>query len=66
MPYDKAFQEAQQSYYEAHDFTGRIPAFDAGKYTPAQMAVYLKAKTFFSQAWVKLLPDIGNKRWITR
>ena len=47
--------------YEAHDFTGRIPAFDAGKYTPAQTAVYLKAKTFFSQAWVKLLPDIGNK-----
>ena len=31
MPYDKAFQEALQSYYEAHDFTGRIPAFDAGK-----------------------------------
>lgn len=62
MPYDKAFQEALQSYYESHDFTGRIPAFDAGKYTPAQTAVYLKAKTFFSQAWVKLLPDIGNKR----
>ncbi len=62
MLYDKTFQEALQSYYEVHDFTGRFPAFDAGNYTPAQTAIYLKAKTFFSQAWVKLLPDIGNKR----
>lgn len=62
MLYNKAFQEALQSYYESHDFTGKIPAFDAGKYTPAQTAVYLKAKNFFSQAWLKLLPDIGNKR----
>ena len=37
MPYDKETQDRLQAYYETHDFTGSIPAFDDKKYTPAQL-----------------------------
>ena len=37
MPYDKKTQDTLQAYYETHDFTGSIPAFDDKKYTPAQL-----------------------------
>ena len=37
MPYDKKTRDALQAYYETHDFTGNIPAFDDKKYTPAQL-----------------------------
>lgn len=37
MPYDKETRDALQAYYETHDFTGNIPAFDDKKYTPAQL-----------------------------
>ena len=36
MPYDKETRDALQAYYETHDFTGNIPAFDDKK-TPAQL-----------------------------
>ena len=62
MPYDKKTREAPQAYYETHDFTGNIPAFDDKKYTPAQLQIYAKAKKFFAQSWLKLLPATGNKR----
>ena len=62
MPYDKKTREALQTYYETHDFTGSIPAFDDKKYTPAQLQIYAKAKKFFAQSWLKLLPQTGNKR----
>ena len=62
MPYDKEMRDALQAYYEAHDFTGNIPAFDDKKYTPAQLQIYAKAKKFFAQSWLKLLPETGNKR----
>ena len=32
------------------------------KYTPAQLRIYGKAKKFFAQSWLKLLPETGNKR----
>ena len=62
MPYDKETRDALQVYYETHDFTGSIPAFDDKKYTPAQLQIYAKAKKFFAQSWLKLLPETGNKR----
>ena len=62
MPYDKETRDALQAYYETHDFTGSIPAFDDKKYTPAQLQIYAKAKKFFAQSWLKLLPEMGNKR----
>ena len=62
MPYDKETQDALQAYYETHDFTGSIPAFDDKKYTPAQLQIYAKAKKFFAQSWLKLFPETGNKR----
>ena len=62
MPYDKKTRDALQTYYETHDFTGSIPAFDDKKYTPAQLQIYAKAKKFFAQSWLKLLPETGNKR----
>ena len=62
MPYDKEMRDALQAYYEAHDFTGNIPAFDDKRYTPAQLQIYAKAKKFFAQSWLKLLPETGNKR----
>lgn len=62
MPYDKETRDALQAYYEMHDFTGNIPAFDDKRYTPAQLQIYAKAKKFFAQSWLKLLPDTGNKR----
>lgn len=62
MPYDKETRDALQAYYETHDFTGSIPAFDDKKYTPAQLRIYGKAKKFFAQSWLKLLPETGNKR----
>ena len=31
MPYDKNTRDALQAYYETHDFTGNIPAFDDKK-----------------------------------
>lgn len=62
MPYDKETRDALQAYYETHDFTGNIPAFDDKKYTPAQLRIYGKAKKFFAQSWLKLLPETGNKR----
>ena len=62
MPYDKKTRDALQAYYETHDFTGSIPAFDDKKYTPAQLQIYAKAKKFFAQSWLKLLPETGNKR----
>ena len=37
MPYDKETRDALQVYYETHDFTGSITAFDDKKYTPAQL-----------------------------
>ena len=37
MPYDQKTRDALQAYYETHDFTGNIPAFDDKKYTPAQL-----------------------------
>lgn len=37
MPYDKETRDVLQAYYETHDFTGSIPAFDDKKYTPAQL-----------------------------
>ena len=37
MPYDKKTRDALRAYYETHDFTGSIPAFDDKKYTPAQL-----------------------------
>ena len=37
MPYDKKTRDALQAYYQTHDFTGNIPAFDDKKYTPAQL-----------------------------
>ena len=37
MLYDKETQDRLQAYYETHDFTGNIPAFDDKKYTPAQL-----------------------------
>lgn len=49
MPYDKETRDALQAYYETHDFTGSIPAFDDKKYTPAQLRIYAKAKKFFAQ-----------------
>ena len=33
MPYDKNTRDALQAYYETHDFTGNIPAFDDKEYT---------------------------------
>ena len=30
MPYDKEAWGALQAYYETHDFTGNIPAFETG------------------------------------
>ena len=62
MPYDKETRDALHAYYETHDFTGSIPAFDDKKYTPAQLRIYGKAKKFFAQSWLKLLPETGNKR----
>ena len=62
MPYDKETRDALQAYYETHDFTGSIPAFDDKKYTPAQLQIYAKAKKFFAQSWLKFLPETGNKR----
>ena len=62
MPYDKETRDALQAYYETHDFTGSIPAFDDKKYTTAQLQIYAKAKKFFAQSWLKLLPKTGNKR----
>lgn len=62
MPYDKETRDALQAYYEMHDFTGNIPAFDDKRYTPAQLQIYAKAKKFFAQSWLKLLPETGNKR----
>lgn len=62
MPYDKKTRDALQTYCETHDFTGNIPAFDDKKYTPAQLRIYAKAKKFFAQSWLKLLPETGNKR----
>ena len=62
MPYDKETRDALQAYYETHDFTGSIPAFDDKKYTAAQLQIYAKAKKFFAQSWLKLLPETGNKR----
>lgn len=62
MPYDKKTWDALQAYYEMHDFTGNIPAFDDKRYTPAQLQIYAKAKKFFAQSWLKLLPETGNKR----
>lgn len=44
MPYDKETRDALQAYYETHDFTGSIPAFDDKNYTPAQ----LKLRVFIS------------------
>ena len=52
MPYDKETRDALQAYCEMHDFTGNIPA-----YTPAQLQMYAKAKKFFAQLWLKLLPE---------
>ena len=49
MPYDKETRDALQAYYETHDFTGNILAFDDKKYTPAQLQIYAKAKKFFAQ-----------------
>lgn len=37
MPYDKETRDALQAYYETHDFTENILAFDDKKYTPAQL-----------------------------
>ena len=34
MPYDKKTRDALQAYYETHDFTGNIPAFDDKKIRP--------------------------------
>ena len=62
MPYDKETRDALQAYYETHDFTGNIHAFDDKKYTPAQLQIYAKAKKFFAQSWLKFLPETGNKR----
>ena len=62
MLYDKETQDRLQAYYETHDFTGSLPAFDDKKYTPAQLRIYAKAKKFFAQSWLKLLPETGNKR----
>ena len=62
MPYDKETRDTLQAYYETHDFTGNIPAFDDKKHTPAQLQIYAKAKKFFAQSWLKLLPETGNKR----
>lgn len=62
MPYDNQTREALQSYYENHDFTGNIPAFDDKKYSPTQIEIYIKAKKFFATSWLTLLPEIGNKR----
>ena len=58
MPYDKETRDALQAYYETHDFTGKIPTFDDKKYTPAQLQIYAKAKKFFAQSWLKLLPEL--------
>ena len=62
MPYNKETRDVLQAYYETHDFTGNIPVFDDKKYTPAQLQIYAKAKKFFAQSWLKLLPETGNKR----
>ena len=47
MPYDKKTRDALQAYYETHDFTGNIPAFDDKKYarTTEEIAEALGYKT---------------------
>ena len=50
MPYDKETRDTLQAYYETHDFTGNIPAFDDKKYTTAQLQIYVKVKKFFAQS----------------
>lgn len=47
MPYDKETRDALQAYYETHDFTGNIPAFDDKKYarTTEKIAEALGYKT---------------------
>ena len=39
MPYDQETRDPLQAYYETHDFTGSIPAFDDKKHTPAQLQI---------------------------
>ena len=47
MPHDKKTRDALQAYYETHDFTGNIPAFDDKKYarTTKEIAEALGYKT---------------------
>lgn len=47
MPYDKKTRDALQAYYETHDFTGSIPAFNDKKYarTTEKIAEALGYKT---------------------
>ena len=64
MPYDKETRNALQAYYETHDFTGSIPAFDDKKYTPAQLRKLQRClyspKTFYCPRAVFCLQSISN------
>ena len=52
MPYGKETRDALRTYYETHDFTENILAFDDKKYTPAQLRKLQRClyspKTFYS------------------
>ena len=65
MPYDKKTRDALQAYYETHDFTGSIPAFDDKKYTPAQLRncrdVYTAPRLF--TVWGCFLFAVYQKRY---
>ena len=64
MPYDKETRDALQAYYETHDFTENILAFDDKKYTPAQLRKLQRClyspETFYSPGAVFCLQSIRS------
>ena len=46
MPYDKKTRDALQAYYETHDFTGNIPAFDDKNIRPHNFGFMPRRKSF--------------------
>jgi len=51
-----------QEYFKSHDFTEAISVEHKNNLTGEKAKVYLKAKEFFSQYWLKNLRGIGIKR----
>ena len=54
-------EEEMREYFIKNDYTTAKSDFDVSKVSPAQAKLYMKAKGFFLDAWLKQQKKMGGK-----